>query len=218
MERMDESIIGMMNELAEEDAQPAARRYGPKGKLRQEMAEKPFITVGEEMIPVEEKRLLDDRVRIRLPRTFTLMSPQVAAIKYPSERRPQMIFTNQTASINVAFNYTESKLTDSSEQLQAFMEVMKQILRKTQPLARWQEEGIRDVAGKNVGFFEFIAPALDTDIYNLVSFVSFQGRALLCTFNCTEKELADWKLAAWGMMDSLLLIESDDAAKGEERK
>lgn len=217
MERMDESIIGMMNELAEEDAQPVTRRYGPKGKLRQDMAEKPFITVGEETIPVEEKRLLDDRVRIRLPRTFTLMSPQVAAIKYPSERRPQVIYTNQTASINVAFTYTDSKLVDSADQLQAFMDVMKQVLRKTQPLARWQEEGIREIAGKNVGFFEFITPAFDVDIYNLISFVSLQGRALLCTFNCTEQELADWKLAAWGMMDSLV-IESDDAAKGEEGK
>ncbi|UKK99891.1 hypothetical protein [Brevibacillus brevis] len=217
MARMDESIIGMLNELSGEDAQPAAIRFGPKGKNRLDVVNKSFITVGEERIPMEDKHVLDDLVQIRLPKTFSIMSPEVAALKYPSERRPSLIFTNETASINLAFTYTESKLTDSPAQLKAFMDVMKQVLRRTQPLARWQEEGIREIAGTSFGFFEFVAPALDTDIYNLISFVSLQGRALLCTFNCTEQELTDWKPVGWGIMDSLSLVStnSDENGKGE---
>jgi hypothetical protein len=163
-----------------------------------------FIEINDEIIPFEEKSVLEDRVKIRLPETFTVMSPEIAALKYPSERRPNLIYTNESTSINIAFNHTQSPLHDTD--MDAFKKSMVQILTKTQPLARWIEEGVRNVNGKNIGFCDFLAPTFDVNIYNLLFFTELEGRALLCTFNCTEEEMEDWKPIAMGIMDSVKIV------------
>ena len=41
------------------------------------------------------------------------------------------------------------------------------IFRKMQPTAKWLEQGTERVNGKNVGFYEFVSTAIDTNMYNL---------------------------------------------------
>ncbi len=203
MKYMDEKIIELMNEMQEEIARISGENSSYKGNVQQDV-QADFIEINDEIIPFEEKSVLEDRVKIRLPETFTVMSPEIAALKYPSERRPNLIYTNESTSINIAFNHTQSPLHDTD--MDAFKKSMVQILKKTQPLARWFEEGVRNVNGKNIGFCDFLAPAFDVNIYNLLFFAELEGRALLCTFNCTEEEMEDWKPIAMGIMDSVKIV------------
>ncbi|MEJ9214972.1 hypothetical protein P4S83_10790 [Aneurinibacillus thermoaerophilus] len=211
MEYMDEKIIEMMNNMQEEQNQNA--RKSRVNKIAQQDMQKTLIKIKGEIIPFEEKNLLENKVKIPLPKTFTIMSPEMASLKYPSERRPELIYTNETASINMAFSHTQNPLNDTD--MGAFKNSMVQILRQTQPLARWFEEGIRNVNGKNIGFCEFLAPSFDANIYNLLFFVELEGRALLCIFNCVEEEMKSWKPIARGIMDSLKITVDE---KGDIRR
>lgn len=203
MEYMDEKIIELMNEKQEELARISKENNGYEGTVRQDV-QTDFIEINDEIIPFEEKSVLEDKVKLRLPETFIVMPPEIASLKYPSERRPNLIYTNESASINIAFNHTQSPLHDTN--MEAFKKSMVQVIKKTQPLARWFEEGVRNVNGRNIGFCDFLAPALDVNIYNLLFFAELEGRALLCTFNCTEEEMKDWKPVAMGIMDSVKIV------------
>ena len=59
--------------------------------------------------------------------------------------------------------------------------------------------------GRKVGFVELITPAIDTKVYNLIFFTDLNGQLLLCTFNCTEKNIGQWQPAAKEIMASLKL-------------
>lgn len=81
-----------------------------------------------------------------------------------------------------------------------------QIMKKMQPLALWLEDDVKKVDGRNIAYFDFIADALDTKIYNYMFLAELEGKALMCSFNCTEAEMKDWKLVARGIMETFKMV------------
>lgn len=205
VEYMDEKIIGLINELQEE----RVRQSKESSKDENEVLDS-FVTINDEVIPFEEKSLFGGRLRILLPETFDSMPSEIAALKYPSEKRPGLIYTNESISINIAFNYTESPLDDTN--LDTFKDNMVQVLKHSQPIAQWLEDGVKDVDGQRIGYCDFIVPTSDVPVYILLFFVALDGRTLLCTFNCTEEEMKEWKPVARGIMNS---VKIDFGEKGE---
>nr|WP_238333174.1 hypothetical protein [Brevibacillus laterosporus] len=216
MEHMDEKIIAMLQEQDEKkdeqgpEAQ-AEKTQEPDHKWAYDL-QKSLIKIDGEMISFSERSLLDEKIRIPMPKSFTPMTSEMAALKYPSERRPTLIFTNSSASINLAINHTQNRLTDA--EMEEFTAVMVQLLRKTQKLLQWHGDGVKEINGKPIGYCEFLTPAYNVNLYNFMFFTELDGKALLCTFNCTEDEMEDWRLVARGMMESLVI--HNDQKGGEE--
>ncbi|KIV56552.1 hypothetical protein [Aneurinibacillus migulanus] len=194
MEYMDEKLIELINFMQEKAAQQAEEDD------REEL-------LLEEM---EEISLLENRVQISLPRAFDIMSPEIAALKYPSEKRPNVIYTDESTTINIGFNYTKTPL--DSKEMDVFKDDMVQILQKTQPIAQWFEDGVEEVDRETIGYCEFLVSALDANVYVLLFFVELDGNALLCTFNCLEHEMKEWKPIAREIMYS---VKIHTVAKGE---
>jgi len=192
---MDEKIIHLLNEdyrcLAEQSKQRDIVQGVQAG----------LVVLDNISMEFEEKSLLEDKIRIRLPKSFTVMSPEIAAIKFPSERRPGLIYSNSTASISISFNHTNNNVLE--DQINEAKNSMLQVLKKLQPSAVWLEDGVKTIAGKNIGYFDFLTKAIDTDIYNFMFLVELDGRLLMCNFNCTVNEMEDWKFVARGIMESL---------------
>ena len=94
MEHMDEKITELRN------------------KAQEEIPKKIFFTINKEEVEFEERNLLEDKIKILLPKEFQEMPKEIAALKYPSERRPTLILTNESTSINISFNHTESIIED----------------------------------------------------------------------------------------------------------
>ncbi|WP_042160178.1 hypothetical protein [Paenibacillus gorillae] len=211
MSYMDEKIIAMMNELDNVGTEKAVDRQNQKEKpdVRQ-----PLVRIGSEMMSFMSQSLLDDRIIVYMPKSFKLMTPKAAAIKYPSERRPQFIFTNDAGSINLTFNYTINPLYE--EDIEVFKEEMVSMLQRMQPILQWYEDGVKEYEGHSIGYCEFLTPAMNVNVYNLMFFVSLEDRALLCSFNCTEDEKEDWKEIAKGMMDTLQLNRNQSESGGSE--
>jgi len=152
-------------------------------------------------IELETKSLLNDRLELKIPKAFGVMSEEMMKTKYPSERRPTLVYTNETGGINVALNLTQNQA--NQDVLQAYTDNFVKTFTQLYPSATWKGSGVIDINGKNIGFLELITPAIDTEIYNLMFFTDLDGKLLLCTFNCTVENIDEWTPVAHEILNSL---------------
>ena len=160
-----------------------------------------LVSFSPSVIELVKRSILNDQVEILLPKDFEIMSEEMLNIKYPSNRRPTLVFTDSTAGVNVAFNHTTSKA--DQQQIDAYKENFVSTFKNLYPSAVWKGSGVKEINGKKVGYLELITPAIDTKIYNLMFFTDLDGRLLLCTFNCVETKQAEWAVSAQQIMNSL---------------
>jgi len=152
-------------------------------------------------IELVTKSLLDDKVELKIPADFDIMSEEMMKLKYPSERRPSIVYTNEAASINVALNLTENRA--SQEAIEPYLDNLLQTFKNMYPSAEWTGSGIEVIDGRKVGYMKLITPAIDTEIYNCIFFTDLDGKLLLCTFNCVRDSKEEWQPIADEIMQSL---------------
>jgi hypothetical protein len=152
-------------------------------------------------IDLETKSLLNNKVELKIPKAFDIMSEELMKLKYPSERRPTLVYSNESGGINVALNLTQNKA--NSKLIPSYKDNFVQTFKNLYPSAEWKDSGVMTINGKEVGYLELVTPAMDTEIYNLVFFTDLDGKLLLCTFNCTKKSINEWTPIAKEIMHSL---------------
>ncbi|RRJ54796.1 hypothetical protein EHV15_34980 [Paenibacillus oralis] len=189
------------------------------------------LEFAEESIEFTVTEVFPGQVALRLPASFTEMPEDYAKIKYPSERRPKLIYTNDTLTVNVTVNPTENRLFD--DEMEVYQAELLKMLKRMQPNASWLSDGVfalgelEPEAGqqrsqgqsvqmehqgkKRVGYYEFVSPAMDGNIYNLTFFMAWEEKGLFFGVNCMEKEMKLWRPIAHGIMASLQVM-------GQERK
>lgn len=203
---MDLEIIEMINQFKHE-SEPTVEEQIATGALSE-------MRIGETEIIFEERKLLDGKIKMMMPSHFTILPPEVAELKYPSANRPPVIYGNGNASINVTFNHTETPLEE--EEVELFKEYMAENLPKDQTEGEWVGDGLEEINGQTVGYCEFIVPAGEVNIYNILFFLSLNGKALLCSFNCIEEEMEDWQPIARGMLRSLNISSGESAESANQ--
>lgn len=204
---MDEKLLALRNETNSGNKSSDSQENGMQDEQKIDIYDD-FIKLNGKLLPTTELSLFGDKVKIRIPKIFELMPAEMAALKYPSERRPKPIYTDDSTSINLAFNHTDNLLDDA--EMNEFQEEMAEVLRNAQPAARFLDEGVVELEQKPFGFIEFISPAIDGTIYNLIYLASLEERALLCTFNCLEEDMEIWRSVAKAMMESLRIGMKED--------
>lgn len=152
-------------------------------------------------IDLEIKSLLNNKVELKIPKDFDTMSEELMKLKYPSERRPTLVYSNESGGINVALNLTQHQA--SQQMIPVYKDNFVQTFKKLYPSAEWKDSGVKTINGKKVGYLELVTPAIDTEVYNLVFFTDLDGQLLLCTFNCTKKSIEEWTPTAKEIMNSL---------------
>ena len=152
-------------------------------------------------IEFETKALLGNKIELKIPKDFVIMSDDMAKLKYPPGRRPTLVYTNEAGTISVALNLTSDRATQA--QLPAIKENLLHTYRHQYMGAREKWDDMKVMNGRKVGFIEFSTPGAETGVYNLIFFTDVHGQLLLCTVNCTDKNIEQWKLAAKEMMTSL---------------
>ncbi|HEY8935984.1 MAG TPA: hypothetical protein VIM65_12220 [Cyclobacteriaceae bacterium] len=155
------------------------------------------------IIELEKRKILGDKVEILIPKEFEVMSEDMMNLKYPSNRRPTLVYTDKTGGINIAFNHTASKATQ--QQIDAYKDNFVSTFKNLYPSAEWIGTGTKEINGRKVGYMELLTPAVDTKIYNLMFFTDLDGRLLLGTFNCVDKKQSDWTEPAKQIMNSLTI-------------
>ncbi|EON71660.1 hypothetical protein ACMGD3_06085 [Lysinibacillus sphaericus] len=213
MKFLDEKILALRNEMREQEKHELAQKEAalqenepePQQEEQHELQAidlyQDFVDIDGEDVPVIDQRILNGKITLRMPKLFSIMLPELASLKYPSERRPNIIYTDESTTINLAFNMTPHVLTEAG--VAEFQENMIDVLEQAQPSAEWLDTDVIEINDKTIGFIEVITPAIDGDIFNLMFFASIDGQALIGTFNCMEEDLEDWRPIARAMMETL---------------
>ncbi|QNH61278.1 hypothetical protein [Hymenobacter sediminicola] len=152
---------------------------------------------------MEKRELLDGRITLLVPAGFKPMNKDMLALKYPGNKPPQEVLTDERGATNVAFNWTpvQATQTDLSAIEGAFY-----ASRLRQDDIVWYSHGVKTINGRQVGYLEMLTPAPDTEVYNLLFFTDLEGRLLLVTFNCVKKDMEAWKANAHLILNSLQVI------------
>ncbi|MET4561969.1 hypothetical protein ABIA69_003139 [Lysinibacillus parviboronicapiens] len=159
------------------------------------------LMIEDETIAFTEISFYEDQIRMCMPTSFDVMEPELMDIKYPSSRRPDYIYTSESTSINVTMKIMEQQI--KAEELEDFTQTMMNILQKTQPTAKMLDIDMEEVNGVQIGYFDFIMPALDNKIYNLMFLFRVGENVTMGSINCLQKEMNIWKPIAYGMMESI---------------
>ncbi|WP_285398511.1 hypothetical protein, partial [Lysinibacillus sp. fls2-241-R2A-57] len=154
------------------------------------------LKIEDETIEFTELGFYENQIKMCIPATFEVMEQELMDIKYPSSRRPEYIYTSESTSINVTMKMMEQQIKE--EELEDFTEAMMTILQKTQPTAKMLDIGMNDVNGVQIGYFDFITPALDNKIYNLMFLFIVGKNVTMGSINCLKKEMNIWKPIAYG--------------------
>lgn len=192
---MEEKIIALINSNKATEAEAA---------LQAEIlhsVEMGYLKTENLSIHFAEQTILEGRLKVTLPEDFTIMPDETARLKYPLETRPRLIYTSQDGMVNITFNHSRAALQDGG--VARFKDGMMRVIEQMQAEARWEESGVKEVAGRKVGFCDFVVPALDEDIYTFMFFMELSGRALIGGVNCPATRMNTWKFIALGLANSL---------------
>jgi hypothetical protein len=152
-------------------------------------------------IELVKRNILKGKVEVLLPKDFEVMPDEMVRIKYNSDTRPTLVYSDKTGEVNVAFDHSAYKATQ--QQMGAFKDNFVSSFKQMHPSAEWKASGVQEINGRKIGFLELITPATDTRIYNLIFFTDLEGRLLLCTFNCVAGKHKEWMDQAHQIMKSL---------------
>lgn len=163
----------------------------------------PLCTLKAQVQELELISLFDNKLEIKVPVDFEIMSDELLKLKYPLNRRPTLVYTNESAAVNVAFNLTANPA--NQELLHTYKSTFITTFSSFYPDAEWIDNGIKTVNNQDVVYLELITQAVDNDIYNLIFFTNLDGKLLLCTFNCSKEKVTNWKDTAHIIMNSLAI-------------
>ncbi len=189
MEYMDKEIIEMRN------------------KNRKKSLEDGIYIKGE-FVEFEDVSLFDNKMTIKLPKTFIDMPMKIASIKYPSNQRPQIIKTDLLGATNFAFNLFDQKVEDN--QLSGVASSFKALIKKVNPANIFYEEKTEELeGGELISWFDFKGYAIDTQIYYIYYVARIDGKLLHGIFNCMIEDLKEYKEVAFMVIKSIKECKED---------
>ncbi|KAE8558543.1 hypothetical protein [Paenibacillus polymyxa] len=206
MNYMDEHILSLKNKLNYDVASNNVNTSLSQTVISEQdhsVSEKNLaLRLGDELIPLELRVILDGQVEVSVPKSFSLMPLEQTKFKYPSVHRPEVIYTSEDGTVNITFNRTESTLVD--EELPDFVEQMADTLRAVQPIRNWLgTQVIVNHCGLSIGVIRFVAAGVDTNLYNEILLFTHAGQVMMGTFNCTESDMEVWIPVAENTVQSL---------------
>ncbi|MGG1618009.1 hypothetical protein ACIFQM_00420 [Paenibacillus sp. NRS-1782] len=206
MNYMDEHILSLQNKLnhdvASNNENTNRSQLAVSDQDNSVAEQNRALRMGDELIPLEWKPILDGQLAFSIPKSFSLMPLEQARFKYPSDHRPQIIYTSLDGEVNITFNLTESVL--EVDELPVFVEQMADVLRSVQPVRNWiGTEMIVNRSGLSIGLVRFVAAGVDMNLYNEILLFVHEGQVTMGTFNCMESDMEVWLPVAENTVQSL---------------
>jgi hypothetical protein len=151
------------------------------------------------------KSLLDGKLSMILPTDFQEILPEKI---YKPEFKPNLLLTDESGAIQITIIHTQKEVATDAEVL-TYKNEVRQILRMVNSSLEWSEDGVKELQGKKLYFFEFITPMLGMAVYNLTFFLNLDQRVLSGSLVCNDQKTKSWKPVFRQMVDSLRVIAPD---------
>ncbi|MVN79165.1 hypothetical protein GO988_22775 [Hymenobacter sp. HMF4947] len=152
-------------------------------------------------IELIKKRVLSERVEVLIPKGFEVMTEQQMDFTYAhASSRPSVVFTNNNL-VSLSFNYSDNEA--DQDMIPVYETTFAKTYHKQYQKTTWFGEGVKEVGGRKVGFLEYMKPEMGHEVYTLVFFTDVQGKLLICTFNCADRQKPEWEPLAKKILNSL---------------
>ena len=158
-------------------------------------------TTGGQKIETEYIHVDDKKFYIKIPKSFKQLDYQTIIKKYNGDV-PNVVFSNDETTINIAISTTENEMKDS--QIKEYKEYMENLLKDNSEIV---ETNYYNVDNHNIGQIKLISNATDTKIYNNMIFFSYSDKLVIINFNCTEALKYEWDRVGDFIIDSLFFKE-----------
>ena len=136
------------------------------------------------------RTILNGEFNAKLPMDFSLMAPELMDIKYPiKSKRPKEVYSNFSGEVNIAFNLSSKKTEESELKIikNSIIEELQQI--ETVIVLNSEIKNINEMVFFQI---EFLSPAIDGLIYNLIYGTIVKEQLLTGTFNCMDFQKPAW--------------------------
>lgn len=166
-------------------------------RAKREEKKKKYTTIqtgmyaGDILLDFRMQELFDGRIQIMMPSQFTRMDIETAKKKYPSEMRPNLIYTDESGEVNLTFSLFEQYA--GSSQIEGTLRRYQELIRKGRQDAEMLSRGSWEIEGTYCGWFDFRNNALDEVLYNLLAVVGLKKYLILGMFNCMYDDRDKWR-------------------------
>lgn len=152
-------------------------------------------------IETEYTHIGDEKFYVKIPTIFKQLDDEIVRKKYNGDV-PDIVFSNNETTINVAISLTENRIRDN--QIKEYKEYMEVLLKGSSQII---DSNYYKVDNHNVGQIKLISEATDTSIYNNMIFFSYNDKLVIIAFNCTENLKEEWNEVGDFIIDSLFFKE-----------
>ncbi|MFT3750124.1 MAG: hypothetical protein QM768_17535 [Agriterribacter sp.] len=149
------------------------------------------------------KKILSSTISVKLPFSFKVMDANTLSSKYQTNNKPSEVYTNEEATVNIAFKKTTQLLSEQNVFVEG-KKIEQQLTSngKVQLISSGQVKTNKN----NIYVFSFYSDAIDTRVYNVMFIFSLKGKMILGSFNCTMALQNQWQDAAYEIIRSVEVI------------
>lgn len=156
------------------------------------------VYVNHKLVEFETVQLFENKLAVTLPKGLTKMPAKMKKLKYPSEERPQEIYTNEEGIVDFAFSRYDMPI-EPEETIEAIGQI-RAMIQKVHPANIFYDLREEDIGAPGLetklSWFDFKGYAVDMQTYNLIYVTPLAKGILHGVFNCPFKDAAEWKKAA----------------------
>lgn len=150
-----------------------------------------------------QRNVLSNTVSLKLPSSFIMMDANTLSSKYSPNNKPSEVYTNEGATVNIAFKRTEQQL--SKEKVFTEGKKLESQLLNSGKVQLIKSEEIK-TGNHNIHVFSFYSNAVDTKVYNIMFIFSAKGKMIVGSFNCTYLLQSQWQQTAYEIIRSIKAI------------
>jgi len=199
-EFIDEKIIELLDQVENYAGEYPKDEPHENVDVIEQSLETSFI-VDRKKVEFERRVMIEDKLTIMLPINFDEMDAEAAKLKYPSEQRPPIIYTDPSNLVN--FWVSPSEEFVSEDGVENLRDQIFSMISRLNPGIKPQQSGVEIVSQKKVAYIEYSNPTLDSKIYNLMFLFAIDEKMTAACFNCLTKDSKYWKKPMFEMLKSM---------------
>lgn len=164
----------------------------------------PLLSMAILNIDLDTKSVLENKVKIKVPKNFNELSVDEINLKYPGRNKPGAVFSNELGTVNITLEIKTDPA--SQDMIEKYVSNYNDLFVKMYKLGYEKENnsGVINVNNRKVGFVRILMPNKQKKKdYALMFFTDLESKLLMCTFYCPEGEVEKWKVTAEEIMNSI---------------
>lgn len=163
---------------------------------------------GDELLKFEKRLLFDKTFSIYMPVCFTDMPEEWKQRKYPYERKPQFIYTDNSGSVNFCFSLLKPDVEPIN--LKEILDGFQIVLKKMNPSYLFLDNGRSKDENFEFMWCKTSGQTIDGKIYFILFLSEIGKKLLLGTFCCPYEEKRIWDHLALKIIGSIYVEVQDE--------